>query len=245
MRLSNEQLTQIKVLAKDKSLNKIACVLSLPKSTVQYWYKNYSNYVHPQEIIIDFGNKEGIGEFIGIFAGDGNYTKDSYYKHQIRIYINANDVRYVNYLRGLFSKLFGKKPWIYTDVTNNVTVVRFVSKELIGFIYRYLLWEHTKTKTVRLVGGFEEDKRFSTGFLRGLIDTDGYIDVRSRVAKFATISNSLADNIETALALLGIRFRRYCCIDKRPNRNPIFRITITKDFDKFINVIKPCHAIYN
>ncbi|MDE1851812.1 MAG: LAGLIDADG family homing endonuclease [Candidatus Micrarchaeota archaeon] len=241
-RLTAYQRIMIRELAKTGSLNEIYTRLSLPKSTVQYWYSDYSNYVAPKSLRFDLGSNLSVGEFMGAFAGDGNYTKDRAYKHQIRIYINRADTGYINHLKGLMFSLFGKNPSIFIDTKKNVAVLRLVSADLIAFIRTYLRWEHTKTKTVRLAPGVKRTKGFITGFLKGLMDTDGYINKKQHVAVFSTISSNLARDIGTSLRGLGIKYNCYKNIDKRPNYNPIFRVAVRQDFLKFINIIKPYHA---
>lgn len=239
-RLTDDQKSKIQLLAKTKSLKKIAKEMSLSKTTVHYWYLRYSNHVPPKKIRIDYTDEDKIGEFVGAFAGDGNYTSDKGYQHQIRIYLTAEDVGYVKHLKTLMTSLFNKTPWEYTEDEKNVTQLRMVSKDLIDFLRTYLAWEHTKTKTVRLINRAKASKAFRIGYLRGLMDTDGTIK-NKYCAIFSTISERLAKDIEYSLESLGITYNTLLQIDKRPNQSPIFRIRITKDRQKFINIINPYH----
>lgn len=241
-RLTLFQKSQIEKLAKSSSLNKIYKELSLPKSTVQYWYRNYSTYVPPKRIKFNMSSDDRVGEFIGAFAGDGNYTRDNSYKHQIRIYINRKDEDYTRHLRVLMNNIFGKNPAVFISVKNNVSVLRLVSVDSIRFIRNYVQWEHTKTETIRLIPRARRTKAFLKGFLRGLMDTDGYINKKHHTAVFSTISHRLAIDIKTTLNVLRIEYRFYRQVDKRPNFKPIFRVVIRRDFSRFINIIKPFHA---
>ena len=189
-------------------------------------------------------SQEKIGEFVGVFAGDGNYTVDRRYHHQIRIFLTARDSLYIQHVADLFTFICNKKPSIYYRKSENVAVIRIISVELYNFITKYLKWNKRKTETVHLrkpLNGYK--KSFLIGFLRGLIDTDGYIDKRGTV-KFSTISNNLSKNVELSLRKLKINYRKYIQTDKRKNRKPITRIVVWKDFEKLIKIIKPEHFNY-
>ena len=183
---------------------------------------------------------EKIGEFVGIFVGDGNYTRDRRYHHQIRVFCASKDTTYIKYVTSLFKFICNKKPNIYERKKYNETEVRIISKNLLLFLRKYLKWNKKKTETICLRKGVSFcNKKFLIGFLRGLLDTDGYIDKNRLV--FSTISNDLARNIENSLRKLSINYRKYKQIDKRGNRKPISRIVVTNDFKKLVKTINPIH----
>lgn len=229
--------------ARNLSLSRISGSLSVSKSTVYYWYRKFKGKTFTK-LVINSSDQEAIGEFIGAFAGDGNYNVDNDYKHQISISLNSNDVGYIAYLKNLLTVVCGKVPHIYTNKREHVTVLRIVSKDLAVFIRLYLKWTKTKTATVELINGFGFEEKFLVGFLRGLIDTDGYINHRAKYATFSTISPGLAKNIEDSLTIIGIASRKYKNNDRRPNYKPVFRIRITKDFERFIYRVQPKHFNY-
>lgn len=193
---------------------------------------------------IDRGNQELIGEFIGAFAGDGNYCMDKDYRHQIRITINAEDEAYVSDLAKVMEKLCGKAPWRHTIKPDNVTILRFLSRPLINFIREYLTWTGKKTGTVHLTNFDILDPSFLVGFLRGLMDTDGYINIKQHRAQFCTISPDLALDIENSLKKLGIVYHTSILNDKRVGRKPTYRTAVTRDFEKFISIVNPKHFNY-
>ncbi len=244
-RLSPEIIGRINTMvAKNLSLNKISEVLGLSKSTVYYWYRKVKGKTFTK-LVINSANQEIVGEFIGAFAGDGNYTVDRDYKHQISISLNSRDLYYITHLRNLIGIVCGRMPHVYTYDREHVTILRVVSKDLALFVKLYLTWANTKTATVELRDrGKELDKRFIVGFLRGLMDTDGYINHGAKYATFSTISPRLARNIETSLTFLDINFKEYLNEDRRKNYKPVFRIRVTKDFKKFISVVQPKHFNY-
>lgn len=244
-RLTHAQKEAIQHLCNsDSSLNKIAQTLSLSKGTTYYWYRKIKGKkITP--INIKTNSVEKVGEIIGIFAGDDNYTVDNSYKHQISIFINAEDKKYINHVEKLMYDLCTKKPFVYTIQKSNVTILRIVSKRFFVFISTYLKWGHTKTKTIELRDEATHlGKKFNLGFLRGLLDTDGYIDQKNHRAVYSTISKKLACNIKEALKIFNIKYSEYQYIDPRPNRNPIFRIIISEDFEKLMRIINPKHFNY-
>lgn len=215
--------------------------MSLSKTTVYYWYERFvGKKVKP--VHINESDTEAVGEFIGIFAGDGNYFFEKGYKYRITIYLYSKDKPYVRYVSKLVTGVVGKKPWIYTVESEHVTIVRLYSKEVYKLLKRYLSWDGGKTATVTLAASAPHDKQFSIGFLRGLIDTDGTIGHNRAI--FSTISHGLSRDIEGKLKMLKISFKTYLQIDKRENIKPIYRINVTKDFARFVVLINPQHFNY-
>jgi len=226
------------------SLNTISKSLSISKSTVYYWYRKFGGRTVPK-VIINSGDQEIVGEFIGAFAGDGNYTLDRDYKHQISISLNSKDLHYITHLKNLIGVVCSKTPHSYTYDRDHVTILRIVSKDLAIFIKSYLMWAKTKTATVELRLECKElGNSFVVGFLRGLMDTDGYINHKDKYVTFSTISPGLARNIETSLSILGINFKEYINNDPSGHFKPVFRIRVTKDFKKFIGLVQPKHFNY-
>ncbi|MDE1860360.1 MAG: LAGLIDADG family homing endonuclease, partial [Candidatus Micrarchaeota archaeon] len=101
-----------------------------------------------------------------------------------------------------------------------------------------------KTETVSLINRDQCKRDFTIGYLRGLVDTDGYLDFKDRAIKYCTVSKDSAKDIESLLWRLGIRNKTYIYNDKRGNRKTTFRVTVTRDFEKFVNIIKPFHFNY-
>jgi len=227
------------MVSEKKSLNEISRTLSLSKSTAYYWFRRFGGHTVPK-VRINYDSEENIGELVGIFAGDGNYYLDSGYRHIIKISLNIKDSFYSDYVYALIEKTCNKKPWKYQELSHNVTAIRIISKELINLLEEYLDWGANKTLTVHLRQNLEDYGRdFVIGFLRGLMDTDGYLG--NKIAKYTTISFPLARNVEKLLKTLGISSKGYVYYEKRENRHPIYRIVISKDFDKLISTIKPKH----
>lgn len=240
VRLNDETRAKIKVLVKEgNSLNKISNLMKVNKTTVYYWYRKIKK---PKRKIAVNRNlsDELLGEFIGIFAGDGSYVMDRLYHHQITIHINKNDKKYASHIRKLMKLIFSKNPYNYVSEKEGVVRIRIRSKDGYILLRRYLDWEHTKTQTVRLRYVSEVSLRFLIGFLRGLMDTDGHIDKNLNYATFATISERLAENIRYGLDKFQIKYSTY--VYKSVNKSPITHIRISKvGMNKFIKIIEPVH----
>ena len=97
--------------------------------------------------------------------------------------------------------------------------------------------EELKTYTVRLKK-MQNNLKFNIGFLRGCLDSDGYMD-KSRI-QFSSVSEKLIRDIAHILKKLKIEFSIYEYKEKRKNRKNIFHIYIKKDYqDKFIKIVNP------
>jgi len=210
--------------------------LDVPLSTVHYHVRKikpgFRSLERPK---INFRNLEEFGEVLGIFSGDGSVTGNYYYDTVITI--GKKEGLYLKELIKLLIKVFNKRPWVYHDVNESVFRVRYRSILIFNFFIENLKWVHKKTKNVHLKRRIK-NKRFGIGFLRGLIDTDGWI-TNKRVI-FNTISKNLKKDIEFYLRLLNIDFRTRLQKDKRINQSDIYRIEILPHrVSKFFAIIKP------
>lgn len=240
MRVDLETRSRILKLARSgKSLTRICKMTGLNKTTVYYHTRKVlKGRVKP--IKIDFNNEEGIGEFVGTFAGDGCFVKynDSYH-YRLTFYFSIKEKQYVDSLKSLFEKLFSKSPNLMLRKDNNVYIIHYHSKLLYQLLLRYLVWDGKKSATVRLKT-IKHDKRFLIGFLRGLLDTDGYTAKNYRRVMFATISKDLAEQINRILPVFEVKPKLVCCIPKRKNRKLLYSVSVSgKDAITLIELLNP------
>jgi hypothetical protein len=194
----------IKLIGDGISLNRINKLTGIHKSTLYYHYKKIHGRKY-KKIYIDESDLEKVGEFIGIFTGDGNYTFDKKkYHHRIRIYTGAYESGYRKYLKSFLNGFFGKMPKTYMAAEGSVEVSVYNSRRMYDLIKRYLDWEGKKTYTVRLRNFGNLEKEFLIGFLKGLFDTDGGIYVPKKKVAFGTASKLLAYQVRDILRILGI-----------------------------------------
>lgn len=237
-RLNNVERTKLNdLILEGKSLNRISKEMLLSKSTIYYYFRRIKGRtINP--IIIYTKNEALIGEFIGLFAGDGYTYKSSNYDHRVYLCFNIADKAYVNKLiLNVLEKLFNKKPMIF--IQENRLNICYDSKPITEFIGQYLTWNKNfrKVYSVKLIERAYSNK-FMIGFIRGCLDSDGYFTKKK--ISFATVSPGLKDNIVKFLKCLRISHSVNLYKEKRTNRKSIYHIYIYKPFhSKFIKIIKP------
>jgi len=231
MRINEDTIALIK---KGFSLNKINKITGINKSSLYYHYKKINGKKY-KEVSIMGKDLEALGEFIGIFAGDGNFYLDNKYHYKIRIYTGAHEEEYAYHLTKFFEKLFLKAPRKNHCIKNNVIITEYYSKKIFLLIKKYLEWEKNKTKTVRLKDIKNCKKEFLIGFLRGLFDTDGGIYKPKNKVAFGTASKNLAYQIKEILIYFGLKPGFY----KYKNKDFWYIDLYGKRTDKFMKIIKP------
>jgi len=237
-RLKTEQILAInKLILEEKSLNYIKKKTNLAKTTIYYHYRKIKGLTTKRIRNIS-ENSENIGEFIGLFAGDGSFFKSKKYQYNIRLFFNKSEEEFVNKLNeNLFLKLFHKKPMRYPR--KNVIVISYYSKKVYQIIKTYLDWDSSsrKTHTVHLITN-KHPKTFIIGFIRGLFDSDGHIS--NKKICFGTVSPKLCQNACKALEHLEMPYSLYKYQDKRKNRKLLYQIYIPRGSHKrFLDIIKP------
>jgi intein/homing endonuclease len=233
----------LKRIKQGRSLNKISNEFGLNKTTVFYWYRKLGKSNAVKVKIQQNYDDELVGEFIGIFAGDGCYYVDKKYHHSVMVLINAKDKLYTAHVKSLISELFSKEPYVFIRKKGNVAMIRIDSKDIYLFIKSYLEWTGKKSHSVGLKKSPKDyTNDFLRGFVRGLFDTDGFIDRTVPRAVFGTVSKHLAKNMEEVLSLLGINYTKNVVIDKRGNRKPLIMIEIFRSqTNRLLKLINPVH----
>lgn len=230
-------------LKHNKSLNQISREFNLNKTTVYYWYKKLGKSKTVKVNIKNAGNNELTGEFMGVFAGDGDYYLSKAYHHNITISLDSRDRKYISHVKLLMLELFSKNPYVFTRRDQNESIVRMRSKDIRLLINNYLTWKGRKSHSICLKNDVKtHSKKFLKGFVRGLFDTDGFIDRSIPRVIFGTVSKLLSNNVEEILSLLKIGYTKNTVIDKRANRKPLLLIEISRrNMNEFFNDIKPFH----
>ena len=238
IRLNDIEINQIFRLIKEgKSLNKISRLLNKSKSTVYYHFRKFKGRtVNP--ISLKSNDEELIGEFIGLFAGDGYANKTIAFHYRIYLFFNITERKFVNDLvKNVLVKLFGKEPNIFRQ--KNALVLFYCSKEIHYLINNYLVWDkkYRKTYSIQLKNRDQSDE-FIKGFLRGCLDSDGYLSPKKIC--FSTVSKELIEDISIFLTKLNISNKVTRYKEKRKNRKDIYNITLSRlDHYKFLKIINP------
>jgi intein/homing endonuclease len=233
----------LECIKQNRSLNQISKELKLNKTTVYYWYRKLGKSKLIKINVKNVGNNELTGEFIGIFAGDGDYYLSKEYHHNITVSIDSRDKKYINHVKLLITELFSKKPYVFERKDQNESIVRMRSKDIYLIIRNYLIWNGRKSHSVHLKDGIKTySNEFLKAFVRGLFDTDGFINRSKPRVVFGTVSKLLSNNVEEILSLMKISYIKNTIIDKRGNRKPLNLIEISRSHtDKFFELIKTIH----
>tara|TARA_Y100000310_G_scaffold126368_1_gene125234 strand:- start:154 stop:897 length:744 start_codon:yes stop_codon:yes gene_type:complete len=225
----------IQLIKQDKSINYISKKLELGKSTIYYHYKKIKGKKF-KEVNIN-GTDDMIGEFIGLFAGDGCFYKAKNYLYRSYLIFNIKEKEFVLETKEILTKLFDKPPSLYRSL--NTLILLYRSKVIHDFIKSYLDWSPIKRKahTIHLISQ-DHSKAFKIGFLRGNVDSDGHIS--HKVINFASSSPCLINDIRKFLTELDIEHGYYMYVEKRKNRVNMHHVRIKwYHRDKFMSIIKP------
>lgn len=240
LRLSNSQKNKIIALSnRGASLNQIEKLMDISKTTIYYHVrKKFGKKI--KEVTIDNSNERKIGEFVGLFAGDGSYFFDKEkYLYRVRIYLNKNERNVLQYYTKLLEKLFGKPPNVF--YYKSIAILDFRSKVIVNLLKSYLKWRRNKTYTIGLKDYNKLSIQFLKGFAKGLIDSDGYVRCGQKEIYFGSTSPALNKNFVDTLKLLDIKYK--CYVQKRTNRHVFYKTRIPSDeVTKFIRIINPIKA---
>lgn len=240
-RLTILEIQTIKKLTKEGYfLNSICSKIKKPKTTIYYHFRKVRGRTYFK--IIPSKNEELIGEFIGLFAGDGSYHRDLTYRHIVKLHFAKSEEPFTKELiQKILIKLFDKGPMVFVE-GNKLNLV-YYSKEIYNLIKKYLDWNllEAKTYSVRLKTR-EHKLPFIVGFIRGSIDSDGHLS-QKRVT-FASVSNLLINDISFFLNHLGLKHGLYCQKNRKGNRRDLYSIEIKRgDLTKFMEVINPRNRV--
>jgi hypothetical protein len=236
-RLNSQELEEITcMIVNNVSLNNLVKITGKNKTTIYYYFRNIKGKnINP--IIVDESNGELIGEFIGVFAGDGCFDKDKIGHYRIQLFFNITEQAYVHKLKEILFRLFNQYPMERTE--HNKIILIYYSKNIYKLIRKYLDWNKIgrKTHSVHLKEG-EYSQEFKTGFLRGSLDSDGYFS--DKTIMFASSSKKLTENIMLFLNDLDIPYHYHEYVEKRLNRFNMHHVNIRKsDREKFLKLINP------
>lgn len=241
-RLSSEvkQLI-IREVHKGKSLNKIAELTKLGKTTVYYYMRKITGkkYV-PLELKLT--DTEVIGEVIGFFAGDGRYAvSNKGWDRRILFYFNKDEIPVINYYRDSIAKIIGKLPTLMEQ--KSVKIVQVHIRVFCDFIISYLSFQKRKVKTIQLKDKMLlKNKKFIRGFIRGLTDSDGYVRKGRKEIYYGSISKNLFSDFLKGLDFFGLKYKVY--VQKGRGYSDFYKVRLSgEEVDKFIDLISPAKRL--
>lgn len=238
VRLSNEKISKIKNLSLEgMSLREIQKRTRLPLSTIQYHSpKRKKGRI---KIVKIPKSNFTIGEIMGAFAGDGyahTIISGRTHNHFVRFFLSYDkDQAYAKYLFNLLRKM-NLNPHIYNTKYKgkySKIEVRVSSIKFKEFISNYLKWRDKKKYTVSLREGINYyNKDFLRGFIRGLMDTDGFVEVYN--VAFGVVSKKLALNFRDILNEFKVECSFKVRKDKRENRKDLYLCRVPRrNLDRF------------
>lgn len=231
----------IMLYAKGHCSNQISKITRLSKTTVYYHVRKH--FGRKYKTIQILGDEKKIGEFVGVFTGDGYFRKDKIGHYKITITVSIKAYEYINHLNSLFIELFSKPPLIIKRLKYNTVEIRYDSKEIYELIKEYLFWEGKKHSTVKLIT-LKHNKEFLIGFLRGCLDTDGHVCRNYKRLVFSTTSLALAEQISAILTNLDFNNKILISIDKRPNRKILYNVRLLgENAIRLVKTIRPGNPI--
>ncbi len=227
----------IRLIENDVSIPKISKRLNVGKSTIYYHYKKIKGRKYQKARIPE--DDEVLGEFLGIFAGDGSFIFEKKYSHyKISISLHAvDDKDYAEYIRGLIRKNFNKIARQYVRSNINSLTIEFYSKDIYGMIKEYLNIYPNKTYDVHIKRQLDSlSDKFLISFTRGIVDTDGCHKKDGRIVLCLT-SKEMINQVSLILKNFEIGNKVYIRRKKLPSRTQ-YELTIPKRYvNRYISYI--------
>jgi len=208
-----------------KSLRQISRIMNLGITTIYYHVRKLKGKQR-KNFKCELSDFE-IGELVGAFAGDGSFYHDTYGRsshYSVSYYLSYKDDQdYAKYLTVLLKKMslnpmifFSKHKGELSKIT-----LRVSSKDFYNLIKNYLVWEGKKTYSVRLkedVSNYNDE--FLKGFIRGLMDTDGFVEPYNPA--FGVVSKKLSLDFRNILDIFKVKYSFRVKRDKRNNRKDLY-----------------------
>lgn len=202
-----------------KSGTRIAKLLGRNHSVINRGIKRGINHGRWNRIFsIKFKPKlqNELGEFIGAFAGDGNFYVGKDKSYRVMLFLNQRETDYAEYLEETLYRLLGIKPHIWNYKRGHMVYIILYRKAVYDIIKSFLSWrEGEKTYTVKLrkrINEYSDD--FLKGFISGLVSTDGSISFKAHTKKrvkieFSSVSKILVLQYQNALKKFGVNLPLY------------------------------------
>jgi hypothetical protein len=191
-------------------------------------------------------NKKLRSYIIGLALGDGNLSNPN--GRAIRLRITC-DKKYPLLIKRIFNSLkllFPDNKVSIVDRDRNCLDVSVYS----NYLEELLGWKAEKgpkfVQNVSVPMWIKENYQYKICCLRGLIETDGcvYSDRNYRMINFTTIIPKLAKDVKEIIISLGFSPHLYELKGSRNTKysfikKPFYHIRISKNTDKFLDLVKP------
>lgn len=229
-RLTPENLLLIRKLTDEgESLSYISKQMNVSKTTIYYQVRKFKPRIK-KDFIVELNDFQ-IGELIGAFTGDGNYFHKDYNKYsknrssnyRVTYFLTyKKELEYARYIKELLTSM-NLNPFSYQH--EGAIGISVNSKDYIEFIKKFLIWEKNKTLSICLRKDIQFSESFLRGFARGLMDTDGYVEISN--VSCACISKELINNLARVFDQYGIRYK--LTEKQREGRNILYLVRVYRD----------------
>lgn len=214
------------------NLNLILKDLMEKQNETRYYNQEYSKIKIPTNLSFS------LGEFMGAFAGDGNYCYNKKTgHHRIRISLHAKDDKeYGKFLLKIIYKLFNKSACSFQK--KNLLIVSFSSVKIYQLLSTLLYLGTYKSRDFCLKYPLKHySLDFLNGFSRGLFDTDGFVSTNGNIC-LGLISKSAITNVCDILGLNKIKFTQNIRKIGPKRKHPLFIVRVSRtNTEKFIKNI--------
>ncbi len=174
-----------------RSLNYICKELGLAKSTIYYHTRKKFGRKYVRAVF-DYTPTANLGEFLGLFATDGNfYTDKKRYHYTLTISLSRNQLEYAYKMQDIIQSICGKRPRI--DVKARIVKIVIRSKAMLAFLKHFLEWKGRKSHSIHLKdSALLLGRDFLKGVIRGLVTGDGGVYPPKHRIAFGVVSSKLA-----------------------------------------------------
>jgi ribonucleoside-diphosphate reductase alpha chain len=168
-----------------------------------------------------------LGEFIGVFIGDGAVTRDKRKTGRLIFSFADEGKELKNYILKIAKELFDVKPTIQKKKDDASTNYFFAVTVLVDWL-QFIGVNKPSSLTVRIPEIiFNTTAEFAKGFLRGLFSTDGTVS-KDGYPSLCSVSSGLIEDTQQLLLALGIptKMRKVTNRKNAFGKNPLYQLRV-------------------
>ncbi len=176
-----------------------------------------------REIKISEVTEKEIGYLVGLFLGDGYIFHDKKNRHySVEFYLHSNETETKDFIVSLLRKT-NLRPSLYKDKRYSCIRIRVRSKRFFEFITK-------ETRNIR------NNTDFDIGFISGLIDSDGYVNMKKRYIQVQNTNPDIMVLLRKKLSLIGLKSEIKKRKKSRKDRKDSLRLYIPFKFMETNNI---------
>lgn len=171
-------------------------------------------------------SKKELGYLVGLYYGDGysNYnTKDRHYR--VEFYLNSRKDQDIKQLLKDILTRIGLISHTLKDKRYNCERIRISNKELMLFLKQN-------------IKGIVKDKESKIGFISGLIDSDGYINLKKSTISIMNTDLTLLKKVVKFLRSMNIPSKLSKRVFSRKDKKISYRLNISVRFKNLKHISK-------